>query len=131
MRSVSRATWTSGDPVSLSWVPYSATISDVAFITRLFLVQRGIARNGTTFLYPNPTRRQLFRPGHVAVHLLDERFDRLETQFRPQPVGELDGDDLSVRGGVEVEDERLDEPATLPEGGAEHDVDRGGATMPV
>src|SRR5690554_724234 len=72
MRSVSRATWTSGDPVSLSWVPYSATISDVAFITRLLLVQRGIARNGTTFLYPNPTRRQLFRPGHVAVHLLDE-----------------------------------------------------------
>src|SRR6185436_19106965 len=100
IRWVSSAIWTRVLPVSSAFSPNWATISALRSWVSV-MRQRRVAGSP----------RQ--RPGlvDVAVHLLDERLDRLEALLAAQPLEELEPQRLPVQVAVEVEQERLDQLA--------------------
>src|SRR3954451_25443284 len=117
MRAVSRATWTSVDPVSLSPLPWRATIS--CFCSTVSVMRRAklaaLARRGTDFA------------GLIDVpaHLGDELVDRVEALLAPQPLEEGDPQGLTVEIAVEIEQVGLDQQAAPGlEGRAHADADR-------
>src|SRR5829696_2181002 len=120
MRAVSRATWTSVDPVSLSPLPWRATIScfcsTVSVMRRAKLAALHLAGCGT----------DLAGLIHVAAHLGDQVVDRLEPLLAPQPLQEGDTQRLAVQITVEIQQVGLDQqPAAGLERGPHADVDRG------
>src|SRR3954449_10546261 len=99
MRWVSSALWTRLLPVCCSFWPNCETISRLRSWVRLMRQRRvaGSSRDRPSLV-------------DVAAHLVDEGVDRLEPLLRPQPLEELEPQRLAVEVGIEVEQERLDEP---------------------
>src|SRR5829696_9151640 len=96
MRAVSSATWTSVEPVSSPPWPCLATMS------RLFSAVSVIRTR-------NRSSRDLTRIGHIEVHLLHQRLDRVEASLPPQALHESDPELLPVEVAVEVDEVRFDE----------------------
>src|SRR5829696_8962396 len=123
MRAVSRATWTSVDPVSASPLPWRATIS--CFCSTVRVIRRAkVAEVRWRNSASGGGRADLTRLVHVAPHLRDELVDRLEAPLAAQALEERDPQRLPVEIAVEVQKVGLDQQAaTGLERGTDADVD--------
>src|SRR3954471_18746827 len=113
MRPVRSATWTSGDPVSVSWRRCSAIVAVVSgmrgerFLSvaeEIRVTRRPSAGRSSSARAEDPAGR-----GDVLAHLLDQLLDAFEALLPPEPLDEPHRGGLVVEVALEVEEERLEE----------------------
>src|SRR3954454_25078032 len=126
MRAVSRATWTSVEPVSPSERPYlpisSCFFSWVRLMraARIAIAQSRHAEVGT----------ELARRLHVAAHLRDQILHALEALLAAQAADERNPQRVAVEIGVVIDQVGLHEQAAPGlEGGSHPHVHRGGEAI--
>src|SRR5215208_4710453 len=123
IRSVSRAIWTSGDPVSPSCTALSVMMLSLAsrasgtrpskqFLLVFFFL---VPAESNTMTRSERLREPFARADGIAFHLRDKSFGRAELALTAQAPDELDSEPLPVQVPIKVEQVDLEQALPSPE----------------